>query len=346
MSGTSTQFRAQFKNAKSRAKFVSFLEPLKEANPEGLTESLVNMGLDDIEALIDDDWWDCQFTEVVSVDKVSIEFRVEAGSGAHAEIFEPLLILMANTFNAQTLLAITSDSTTDELGLTYFDKGQFLRFETGVSDGWDDRVYALQDEDRCFDSMLSLIDDGLPLGPLDIDIDSLFGEDATELDLAIFDEDYELSKSLLEGGADPNQRDSDGQTPLHFTVAGGDSLLEEPIKFAELLIRFGGQVNTSDKEGKTPLMCAAEYGDLEMVRFLATHGADLSARDKKGRNSLHLILYFRDYSPDHKQIETLKYLIKEGIDISSEDSLGNSPEKLALSHASNEVATAFKEAVA
>jgi len=94
--------------------------------------------------------------------------------------------------------------------------------------------------------------------------------------------DAERIKKLLEEGADPNIRDGDGNTPLHFAASKGCA------EVAKLLLRHGADPNAQDKNGETPLHVAASEGHVDVVRLLLEHGADPSIRNKDGKSPLDL----------------------------------------------------------
>lgn len=51
------------------------------------------------------------------------------------------------------------------------------------------------------------------------------------------------------------------------------------------LLSAGAEVNDHDLEGQTPLMAAAAFGDVELVTLLIQKGADREAVDLAGRTA-------------------------------------------------------------
>jgi len=95
----------------------------------------------------------------------------------------------------------------------------------------------------------------------------------------------ELVELLIAKGADVNHQDGDGATALIYAARNGDT------QAVSVLLRNGALVNLADKDGKTALMkAAASSCNEETVRALLIAGADLSAKDNKGRNALDSFL--------------------------------------------------------
>lgn len=89
----------------------------------------------------------------------------------------------------------------------------------------------------------------------------------------------EAARSLLAQGADPNFRDSKGQTPLSIAAA-----FQGPDK-ALLLLEAGATVDAR-VDGETPLMIAAAAYRAATVKALLAHEADANAVDTTGNTPL------------------------------------------------------------
>jgi ankyrin repeat protein len=92
--------------------------------------------------------------------------------------------------------------------------------------------------------------------------------------LAVYNLDLDAMRKLLEAGADPNEQDRDGRTPLHILVDGYG------VGVVRLFIEFGADKNAADKTGVTPMQLATP----DVTAVLADKGpqADLMAFVEKG----------------------------------------------------------------
>jgi uncharacterized protein len=114
---------------------------------------------------------------------------------------------------------------------------------------------------------------------------------ATALMRAAFSGDIELVKLLLAHGADPHLQSSDRETTLMAACALAfingyhqQRPSTERLEVVKLMVDLGEDVNHSDGYGITPLMAAANFGDINIVRYLIDKGANLAAHDLGKKN--------------------------------------------------------------
>lgn len=80
-------------------------------------------------------------------------------------------------------------------------------------------------------------------------------------------------RKLLAGGADPSERDRQGETPLHKAVRRGHR------QAVETLIGNGANVNAVSDHGLTSLHWVALTGRSNLARILIERGADVNVRE-------------------------------------------------------------------
>jgi hypothetical protein len=108
----------------------------------------------------------------------------------------------------------------------------------------------------------------------------------------------DVVRSLLAGGARADIAANDGTTALMAASGCGraahtpnlprgerQAMAEESVR---LLIDAGVNVNARNEADFTALHCAAFVGANEIVQYLAEHGADLNARDWRGRTPFRI----------------------------------------------------------
>lgn len=94
----------------------------------------------------------------------------------------------------------------------------------------------------------------------------------------------QAARLLLDAGAavDAPSRGAAPVRPLHSAVSG----LHRDL--AALLLEAGADVNDAQTGGLTPLMLAALRGDTELAELLLAHGAQAGATDEEGRTAADL----------------------------------------------------------
>jgi ankyrin repeat protein len=94
--------------------------------------------------------------------------------------------------------------------------------------------------------------------------------------------DISAVRGLLFTGADVNERNSRGVTPLITAAYKGN------LELTTLLVEKGADVNATTRKGLTPLMAAVEAGNTDLVTFLLSKGADANLKEKTGLNAYQL----------------------------------------------------------
>lgn len=126
----------------------------------------------------------------------------------------------------------------------------------------------------------------------------------TELTQAIDDGNLDQARRLLSLGADPNEPNRHGESPLMVAAALDD------VDALELLVANGADVNKACHEGFTALHMAVDAsidntiqrgglpGDMPTaaIRWLLRHGADTEARTHRGDTALDIARMYGDVS--------------------------------------------------
>ena len=102
-------------------------------------------------------------------------------------------------------------------------------------------------------------------------VDAIDEDGATPLHYA---NSFEAINCLVNNGANVEAKDMDGQTPLYYA----DSAVG-----ISALISNEAQVNIKDINGKTPMHYFANEARIEAFECLLKNGAELDAKDNKGK---------------------------------------------------------------
>jgi uncharacterized protein len=135
---------------------------------------------------------------------------------------------------------------------------------------------------------------------------------------AVCDGDIRKAENLLKRGADVNATDGLGNSALIFAEGcrRHDDLTHSRVQLVELLIAKGAAVNHQDDDGATALMYAARNGDTEAVNALLRNGAPVNLADNDGETAL------MKAAASSCNEETVRALLSAGADLTARDHKG------------------------
>lgn len=142
-----------------------------------------------------------------------------------------------------------------------------------------------------------------------------FGK-ATALTYAILGDETNIVELLLNQGFNIEEKDADGQTPLHIAVGSKGYIRHRSALYHMIifLLKKGANVNATDKKGQTPLinyMCRNKDLSIDIFMHLMKYGANPSIKDKDGKKALD---YLKEYiDRDISEILKMEYSNKNAI---------------------------------
>ncbi len=154
---------------------------------------------------------------------------------------------------------------------------------------------------------------------LDMGADPSIGdnENTMPVHMAAIGSSYEALNILLDRGIDINSRDANLMTPLHFALS-----YRQP-EMAKYLVERGADINALNIMGYTPLIFAISGGSLDMVKLLVSKKVNVNARISNGSTPLFTAV-------SYGRTEIVKYLIDHGADIHAKANEGEEPLARAI----------------
>jgi hypothetical protein len=149
--------------------------------------------------------------------------------------------------------------------------------------------------------------------------------DSTALGEAVVRGNLELVQTFLSAGADPNIRNSSGQTAL---MRLDDDASAELVR---ALIDAGAKVNLKDEDGDSALLVAAALENSDVLRALLDAGAKVNAKNKEGKTALMI-------AAEGGYVENVKALLWAGADVHRKDKDGATALKYARENEKEDVA--------
>ncbi|MFW2600358.1 ankyrin repeat domain-containing protein [Aliarcobacter butzleri] len=126
-----------------------------------------------------------------------------------------------------------------------------------------------------------------------------------ELFKLAYDNEYDMLKLKLKNGANPNEQDSRGWTPLMIASA------ERNKEIVELLLEYGADPNIKNYLNRTALNYSSRYGFIEIVKLLLKNGANPNIDNIINENSPLMA------ASEFGHLGVVKLLIEYGADVSS-----------------------------
>ena len=104
---------------------------------------------------------------------------------------------------------------------------------------------------------------------------------------------------LIEKGADVKTKGNHGWTALHFA---------ETLEVAKILVEHGADIEAVLYDGDTPLIRQSEHGNVDIVKYLLSVGANKKAKNKGGQTAFDVAC--NRYPADQSNKAELQKILK------------------------------------
>jgi ankyrin repeat protein len=137
--------------------------------------------------------------------------------------------------------------------------------------------------------------------------------------------DLDYIKRWIKAGADVNQVDDNGLTPLHYAIKFAKTDILTLIEIIEIFIKNGADINKRVYNDTMTLLHYAVYYqmNIDILKFLIKNGANINAVGRCGKTILNDAISNND-------LKTVILLIENGVDVNLADDLGFKPLHRAM----------------
>ena len=143
---------------------------------------------------------------------------------------------------------------------------------------------------------------------------------------------FRVADLLWKHGAVVDVRSRDGWTPLFLTAR-----ISQNVDIMRWLLMHGANVSAQTQDRRTPLHAAAYHTDLEAVQVLLEYNPDIGLHDNSDGTPLHCILAPISNFPEGNVVEIVRRLLEYGADPNTRHRSGRTPLHQASSRGSLEI---------
>jgi hypothetical protein len=126
---------------------------------------------------------------------------------------------------------------------------------------------------------------------------------------------WDITKYLIEKGADLNVIGGDSGTQINWAVH------HDNVAIIKTLIENGAKLNIRNQWGMTELHTAIWRGNIHVVEYLLDHGSDPNIKTNEGWTAMHYA-----YRSGHDNV--IAMLKKRGMSMDAKDNMGRAPKYL------------------
>jgi uncharacterized protein len=141
-------------------------------------------------------------------------------------------------------------------------------------------------------------------------------ETSTSLLEATYEGNVERVTELIRGGANVNEANLFGATPISQAALRGDT------RVLKLLLKAGADPDSPNAEGETTLMVVARTGNVEAAKLLVTAGAKVDAREHWGGQTALI------WAAAQNQPAMISYLVSRGAKVDARSAVRDWPRRM------------------